>query len=284
MIKRKKGFTLIELLVVIAIIAMLLSVIVPALRKAKEAAKSMVCRSNLRQMGIGLHSYYTENHNRALASKGGSDFWFIQIAPYLGESDVSAVAAAQGQRPEDLLRATMNLLKCPATKAPITEWDNSKTDQQNYCVGTAANQYRYHVLRVEGSYALNAWVGGWNDQFVASSSVTAATAEANLKKSYRDMGCTKSTVPAIADSIWVDTYALGADASPKMWLSGYTVLTGYAHDGIGGLGRVCIVRHKKQINVSFADGHAEQIDLEKLWVLPWHKNFESKYDIRINYP
>jgi prepilin-type N-terminal cleavage/methylation domain-containing protein len=54
---RKKAFTLIELLVVIAIIALLLSVIVPALRKAKDAVKRVVCSSNIRQVGIAVRSY-----------------------------------------------------------------------------------------------------------------------------------------------------------------------------------------------------------------------------------
>jgi prepilin-type N-terminal cleavage/methylation domain-containing protein len=60
---RKKGFTLIELLVVISIIALLLSVIVPSLAKAKEAAKNMICLNNQKQLGLYFQMYADQNDN-----------------------------------------------------------------------------------------------------------------------------------------------------------------------------------------------------------------------------
>ncbi|MCE5184517.1 MAG: type II secretion system GspH family protein [Planctomycetaceae bacterium] len=57
----RKGFTLIELLVVIAIIALLLSIIAPALRKAKESVWNVICRNNLRNYGLAGMAYTQEN-------------------------------------------------------------------------------------------------------------------------------------------------------------------------------------------------------------------------------
>ncbi len=57
---RRCGFTLIELLVVIAIIAILASLLLPALSRAKHAGHSAVCKSNLRQWGMGLRMYVDE--------------------------------------------------------------------------------------------------------------------------------------------------------------------------------------------------------------------------------
>jgi prepilin-type N-terminal cleavage/methylation domain-containing protein len=57
----KKAFTLIELLVVIAIIALLMSVLVPSLRKAKEAAKLTICANNQKQAMYGLVMYSADN-------------------------------------------------------------------------------------------------------------------------------------------------------------------------------------------------------------------------------
>jgi prepilin-type N-terminal cleavage/methylation domain-containing protein len=58
---KQKGFTLIELLVVIAIIALLLSIIMPSLRKAKDAAKLMICASNQHQCLSGVQIYAVDN-------------------------------------------------------------------------------------------------------------------------------------------------------------------------------------------------------------------------------
>ncbi|MBC8876770.1 MAG: DUF1559 domain-containing protein [Planctomycetes bacterium] len=70
---RRKGFTLVELLVVIAIIAILVALLIPAINRAREAARKSNCQNNLRQIGIALHTFAQNDPQTRLCS-GASDF------------------------------------------------------------------------------------------------------------------------------------------------------------------------------------------------------------------
>ena len=72
---RRHGFTLVELLVVVAIIALLLSILLPALTKAKEAAKRTVCLSGLRQIAMGEMIYTTDNRGEVAPPAGTQQWW-----------------------------------------------------------------------------------------------------------------------------------------------------------------------------------------------------------------
>src|SRR5438132_9656792 len=60
--KKTKAFTLTELLVVIAVIAILAALLLPALSRARAAADTAVCRSNLRQIALGVRMYVEQEH------------------------------------------------------------------------------------------------------------------------------------------------------------------------------------------------------------------------------
>jgi len=126
---RRHGFTLIELLVVISIVALLISILLPALSNSRAAARSVVCMSNLKQMSLAIQIYGTENKGYIINYQhvdylgGGADhyYWNWTLASYLGAgSDFSGPwitntsnVAANYNAPADRLPTNLNVYRCP---------------------------------------------------------------------------------------------------------------------------------------------------------------------------
>lgn len=83
--KRTKGFTLVELLVVIAIIALLLSVLLPSLRSAREQARRLVCGTNLKQIVTSMRAYAGDNDGYLPLNRKETINWLQDITYYTSD-------------------------------------------------------------------------------------------------------------------------------------------------------------------------------------------------------
>ncbi|MCK4625892.1 MAG: prepilin-type N-terminal cleavage/methylation domain-containing protein [Phycisphaerae bacterium] len=115
-----RGFTLIELLVVVAIIALLVSILLPSLSRAKEHARSVACMNNLKATYLGAAFYAYDNNRWFHAGYGSSDGWAGGIFfDYNTEDNITWAHALRGsawswQDPVDSYVGNGDVMVCPA--------------------------------------------------------------------------------------------------------------------------------------------------------------------------
>jgi prepilin-type N-terminal cleavage/methylation domain-containing protein len=139
----RRAFTLIELLVVIAIIAILIALLLPAVQQAREAARRMSCKNNLKQYGLALHNYADVHGSmpsghlfrgsfagtRNLPFGGGTGFsWQSMILPFMDQAalhnqfnfgvPIAHTGYAESERNEKLAETPQAYARCPSDPAP----------------------------------------------------------------------------------------------------------------------------------------------------------------------
>ena len=126
-IKKKEGFTLIELLVVIAVISILMSILIPALRKARQGAHRVTCASHQRGFGLAFQAYLQDND---YWSHWGPNrgYWYVfstrSRTPEKTMADKNNINAYWGIAYFEYA-GNMNLFHCPSSRYQLQTWDGS---------------------------------------------------------------------------------------------------------------------------------------------------------------
>lgn len=170
----RRAFTLVELLVVIGIIAVLISVLLPALGRARDSAKQTACASNLRQVSLAMLVYINDNRGkfpRAYSGIDGSYSWHSLLVglKYIQAPTETVAVVAPPDEDYTLTNNLRSILMCPETLSgartpwgwPTQTWSNAAYGLPWRFSDTTGYAGLPDPLIVDTSYAINAAQGDW---------------------------------------------------------------------------------------------------------------------------
>jgi len=262
----KRGFTLVELLVVIAIIGVLLTILVPALQKAKKQAQAAVCLSNLHSWGQAMELYRADNDGKLFSYTYYADF-ASNPAHFQAMQDGFFMGALRKYHD-----ATDNLRLCPSAKiadlndavplwgSTFTAWGDPASDNPIY---------RYDF----GSYCWNGWVHPFTSLTVKSLS-TWAPAGSIYRDGRRYWGSQmqRPDVPVLVDGALPDAWPDENDGFADYDDQPYVELYSRGQHMM----RLAVNRHSGGVNALFGDGSAAHVPLPDLWSLKWNKKWKVR--------
>ena len=238
------GFTLIELLVVIAIIALLMAILMPALRRTKAQAQTVVCRSHLQQWSLCFSMYIADYDSKFMPGidenwSTGEYSWIYTLIPYYNEPAIRLCPRAK--------RTVEH-----GGRLPYTAWDVSRTNPNDF-------SYLVEPEYKIGSYGINWWVNDC-DRVVGAHNADNKWRTANQK--------TPSRIPVLMDSGFMLARPEPHDPPPQqdgefLWAFG------------GGMRRLCTDRHNGNINMLFMDWSSQKVGLKQIWMFKWHRTFNT---------
>ena len=162
----RRAFTLIELLVVIAIIAVLIALLLPAVQAAREAARRAQCTNNLKQLGLAVHNYISqqnvfpplvENYSVAATAAFPKDPWQLDwSAAILGQMEQQALYNAINF---SLASGAWGEETPPNTTAIRTKIGTMTCPSESLKAPTIAQGWKNYVANVGGPPVISAWSG-----------------------------------------------------------------------------------------------------------------------------